>query len=339
LMVGGNNKKPAIIVMYDAAGDPVWYHMHGKNADSRGDVSADLLENNHVLIGPTSGEPPREVDPEGKIVWEGPANTGAQPMSHHAGKLSNGHYAVLREGITATGTSVKGTRIEELDSANKVIWSWNIFDHLTPGTGANSDWCHGNNATFNFEEDWVILNCRFLGAIKIKYSTSDVIWHMGNGFDPTHMGDFTYDPPAGEMSDAHDPEWHTDGSAFFYDNGGFDQAGGFAGSSSSDYHSRVVQYQIDEQAKKATKLWEFPGTFTVDPWFKNDWYSPYWGDADLLPNGNVLIDGAILSPTASSHIFEVRPSDGVVVWELVLPVNVGTYRAARIPALAQAYTP
>lgn len=36
-----------------------------------------------------------------------------------------------------------------------------------------------------------------------------------------------------------------------------------------NYHSRAVEYQIDESKKTAALIWEFPGTFTVpDAWFR-----------------------------------------------------------------------
>ena len=57
---------PALVVMYDQNGVPVWYYTLGTTADARGDVMAKLLPTG-VLVGPTNGESPREVD----LVGEG----------------------------------------------------------------------------------------------------------------------------------------------------------------------------------------------------------------------------------------------------------------------------
>lgn len=335
LMNGG----PAVIVMYDMQGEPVWYYINGKSNDSRGDVSADLVDGDHVLIGPAPGESPREIDLEGNIVWQGPTQGGDQ-MTHHAGKLSNGNYAVIRD-VRDQGAGLQGSQVDELSPDNDVIWSWNIFDHLTPKSGSNTDWCHGNSVTFDFENDAVYLNCRFLGIIKIKYSTKDVEWGMGGTFDPTSLlTDFTFTPAAGQFSDMHHPKYSADGHILAYDNGGFSQAGGFGGSGNGDFHSRAIEYAIDAATGKATVVWEFPGDFTVDSWFTQNWYSPYWGDVDRLANGNMLIDGAIRSTSAKARIFEIHPDDGKVLWQIELPTNVGTYRAERLspPPLVQPYT-
>jgi Arylsulfotransferase (ASST) len=334
------NNGPAVIVMYDMAGEPVWYYVNGDSSDQRGDVSADLVDGNHILIGPAPGEPPREIDLEGKIVWEGPAQGGDQ-MTHHAGKLSNGNYGVIRD-VRDQGAGLQGSQVDEVSPENEVIWSWNIFDHLEPKQGSNTDWCHGNSVTFDFENDAVYLNCRFLGIIKIKYSTKDVVWGLGGTFDTTTLlADFAFTPGAGQFSDAHHPKYEANGNILMYDNGGFSQAGGFGGSAGSGFHSRAIEYAIDEAAGTATVVWEFPGDFSVDSWFTQDWYSPYWGDVDRLANGNMLIDGAIRSTSAQARIFEVDPTDGKVLWQMELPTNIGTYRAERLspPPLVEAYTP
>jgi hypothetical protein len=150
---------------------------------------------------------------------------------------------------------------------------------------------------------------------------------MGGSYDTTSLGngDFTYDPAASRFSDAHDPEIHADGTILFYDNGGY---AGLTGGTSS-YHSRVLEYQVDEAKKTAKVVWEFPGTFAVDAWYKNSWYSPYWGDADRLANGNILITAPTKSASASTRFFEVTRA-GKVVWEIILPANNGSFRGQRL---------
>ena len=151
-----------------------------------------------------------------------------------------------------------------------------------------------------------------------------MIWHLGKG------GNFTFSPAGSAFVDEHDPEREPDGSVLLYDNGGL------ATGSTSGYHSRVVRYKVDEGAMTANLVWEFPGSFSVDAWFKNDWYTPYWGDADVLPNGDILVTAGIRDASKQTRIFEVRPSDGKVVWQLVLPANTGSYRAQRLmPPLVQ----
>jgi hypothetical protein len=328
---------PAIIVMYDQNGVPVWYYVHGTHADSRGDVDNELLPGNTVLVGPTSGEPAREVDLSGKVLWEGPAQGTTQAMTHYAGKTSTGDYLLnfeLDKAVTNGNTKIDNQLLEELSPDKSVVWSWKLFDHIEPA-GNREELCHGNMLIDDEAAGFMYYNCRFLGLFKLDRASGDIEWRLGGSYDTTSIGpgDFTFEPPESQFSDAHEPELHDDGTLLLYDNGGYSQAGGFGGGQ-NDYHSRVVEYQLDETKKTATRTWEFPGTFSVDAWYKNSWYSPFWGDADRLPNGNVLVTAPTKSSSASTRIFEVTRA-GKVVWELTQPVNVGSFKAQRFAPLAE----
>lgn len=330
---GFGSSSPAILVMYDELGLPVWYFVNGTSNDSRGDVSVDLLSDGNILIGPAPGEGPRIIDLGGNVVWSGPMNAaGGAAMTHHAGQISNGNIVVLRD--TAVG-GITGTEAEEYDMAGNKVWSWNLLDHITPPQGASTDWCHGNSVSVDLEEDVAYVNCRYLGLFKVQRSgNQDIIWHMGGTQTPDVPGDFTYPVSGSQYSDTHDPELHEDGTIIFYDNGGF---AGLQGGNANGFHSRVVEYAVDQTAKTATLTWEFPGDFNVDPWFKNDWYAAYWGDADVLANDNVLITIGLKAADLQSRVLEVT-RDGSIVWQIDFPANQGIYRAERLspPPLVQA---
>ena len=95
------------------------------------------------------------------------------------------------------------------------------------------------------------------------------------------------------------------------------------------YHTRVVEYMLDEPNKTATLTWQFPGSFSVDAWYTQTWSTPIWGDADRLANGDVLVTAGIKSATVHTRIFEVTRA-GEVVWAIEWPTNIGSYRADRI---------
>lgn len=319
---------PAIAVMYDEDGLPVWYFVQGTHGDTRGDVATELLPSNTVLVGPTSGEPAREVDLSGKVIWEGPPNGTTELMSHFVGKTSKGNYLLNYE-LDKAGTSgsvkVDDQRLEEVTPKNEIVWSWKLFDHIAPA-GNKEELCHGNMLVLDEVNDILYYNCRWVGLLKIDRKTGDILWRMGGTYDKTSLGpgDFTFSPAASQYSDTHEPEFHDDGTIMFYDNGGYTM-----GASGGNYHSRVVEYKVDQTAKTATLTWEFPGNFAVDAWYKNTWYSPFWGDADQLANGNILVTAPVRSSSASTRFFEVT-RDGKIMWELELPANNGSFKAQRL---------
>ena len=321
---------PAIAVMYDEQGVPVWYFVQGTHGDTRGDVATELLPSNTVLVGPTSGEPGREVDLSGKVLWEGPANSNTVLMSHYVGKTSKGNYLLnyeLDKAITNGSAKIDDQRLVEVTPKNDVVWSWNLFEHIED-SGTREELCHGNMLVLDEAADVLYYNCRWVGLFKIDRASGDVLWRMGGTYDKTSIGpgDFSFDPPESQFSDAHEPEFHADGTLLLYDNGGFAQGGG----SAQKYHSRIVEYKLDQTAKKATRTFEFPGDFTgVDSWYTDTWYSPYWGDADVLANGNILVTAGVRSASASSRFFEVS-RQGKVVWELVVPANNGVFKGQRL---------
>ncbi len=181
---------PAIIVIVDEDGLPVWYFVHGKTTDQFGMTSSNFLANSflpasHVLIGNASAEPAREVDLEANILWEGP--TGGTPAaSHHTGKLANGDYAVVRE-------SNASARVEEINPSNTVVWTWDLYNYIKPKTTA-ADWCHLNSVTFDEVNNFLYFNCRFQGLFKVNRADKSILWQMGAAIDDSHSGSITYLP-------------------------------------------------------------------------------------------------------------------------------------------------
>ena len=82
--------------------------------------------------------------------------------------------------------------------------------------------------------------------------------------------------------------------------------------------SRGVEYVLDEQAKRATLLWQFRKT--------PDIYASAMGYVQRLPGGNSIIGWGATNPTFT----EVTP-DGHVALELSFPPGVYSYRSYRFP--------
>ena len=218
-----------------------------------------------------------------------------------------------------------------MTSDNQVQWSWDLMDHIDFPANAEGDYCHGNSAVVRPEQDEVYFSCRWIGLIKTTYHNPTLIYHLPASQKASGMGNMSFNPSNAQFIDIHDPEVHDDdGTILFFDNGGWTNDMMFSSIENYDFHSRVLEFAVDENAKQATLVWEFPGTINSDSWFQSEFYMPYWGDADRLDNDNVLITASVLGSGTTSHLFEVMRG-GEVVWDFTLPTDFGFYRAQRIP--------
>ena len=306
---------PMVAAMYDMDGLPVWYFINEDAPDSHGDTPVDLIDGNIITVGAVAYEiPPKEIDLSGKVLWEGQPQVMREAITHHFEKLEDGTYVALRE---VYSDLLRGDIVEVFTADFGVMWKWNTFDYVDWVDDVTSgDWSHCNSVTVAPEEDAFYLSCRnFSNVLKVSLSGHmDIIWRLGEG------GSFDSDPDASVpwFAEQHDPEIQPNGNILIYDNGTLERNA-----------SRVVEYALDTDRMRTEIVWEFPGDFDVDPWYKESWFTNYWGDADRQPNGNTLVvAGNIPGRGEASRVFEVT-EDGRVVWEVSFPNN-GIYRAQRL---------
>ena len=330
----GTNKAlsgaPPAAVIYDEEGHPVWYWINGTQIERGGAISVDSTDVG-VLMGPSETTAPTEVDWAGNEVWACADLRcgGTSGLSHHAGKLSNGNYIIMRD--NNSGARISQVFEEHTPDGGQPVHTIGVEDAVTPPSSASGDWAHGNSITVDLENDVAYMSFRWLGVIKMKYSTRAMEWHLPASYGAEGMGNMTFVPADSQFTDIHDPEIHDDGTILFFDNGGF--TGVVEDGNPSNFHTRAVEYMIDETANTATLVWEWPGDFPTEAWYKEDLYVPFWGDADRLANGNVLIAAGrrgVIDITPESRIIEVTKDTGEVVWEMVLPKDHGVYRAERM---------
>jgi hypothetical protein len=240
---------------------------------------------------------------------------------HELRLLPNGHALLLSfdpepvdmsqvvQGGSPSATVI-GLIIQELDQDKNVVFQWRSWDHfqITDAThenllGSTIDYVHGNALELDNDGN-ILLSSRYMDEItKINRQTGEIMWRMGG-----KNNQFTFiNDPIG-FSHQHAIRRLPNGNITLFDNGNFH----------TPLFSRAIEYQLDEQNKTVTLVWQFRNT--------PDNYGYAQGYTQRLDNGNTLIGWGLSNPTLT----EVRP-DGSKALELNLPIGSYSYRAFRFP--------
>ncbi len=301
---------PTTVVYLDMQGRVIWYWA-ADLLEKRSGIPASRVENGDVLIGANADRPWIQVDLAGNEVHRGTQPVaGEGRVHHHVGRLEDGTTVAIRGWAAerAPGETFNYDTIDVFETATEAsLWTWSTLDHLAPPPAPIVDWTHANSVTVDAAGRAAYLNCRNLDLIlKVDMDTGEILWRFGVG----DGGDFTL-LDGGWFYKCHDPEFLPGNRILLYDNGN-DRPGGDS--------SRAVEYEIDPATMTATEVWQYDGPPA--------WYTPNWGDADRLDNGNTLITAGARNGLLQSRVFEVTPG-GTVVWSVTMPPYYGVYRAER----------
>ncbi len=319
----------------DNEGAVVWYYQTPIESTRVNPITR-MLPDGTLLIGIYHGF--RNITVGGETLWELTSDdAGLGGFHHDAALLSNGNLMVIGGHRSSIDVAVLGGVVEvdsdtlyEVTPSGEIVWHWDYITHLgdqrfpgplaqTPNMGGGYEMNHSNAVMYQPEDDSILLSVRNQSWIlKIDHATGDVLWTFGP------EGDFVLtNADASSMRtwfySQHAPELMADGSIFVYDNG--NDRLPLAG----DRYTRAVQYQLDEDLLEAELVWQY----------ETDVYTPILGDADLLPNGNVLVcvGGTGVDGLTPSQIVEVtRDATPAEVWKLSYPGHI-LYRAEKEPTL------
>jgi arylsulfate sulfotransferase len=354
----------ACLVLLDDAGAIVWLY---------GPLDADFSEVRLVeggLLGHQDGDL-TAVSWMGEVVGRWSSELGTDgiavpvPGFHHELLVtSRGTFATFTKAAieieafhlsetdpTALGpTTVTTDDIVEIDPATgAIVDRWAMadvfdtsrigFDSLSDGTYGPS-WLHLNSAAEDGDR-WIASARHQDAVVAFHKDNSEIDWILAN---PAN-----WRPPfaAKRLTPLGSPfAWpyhphavHVDGDRILLlDNGNY-RASPFTDevpARPEASYSRVVEYAIDEAAGTVRQTWEH----VPDP----PLFSSAMGDADWLPNGNVLADYGFvqwIDHVATEdlglgphlvRLIEVVPATGEVVWEVQLagPEGWHAYRAERI---------
>jgi len=244
-----------------------------------------------------------------------------------------GNFLVLMDYVrSVNGTQVLYDTIDELNSTGTVLWTWDTYNYLplswadpdgdtvTVNGQSVMDFTHCNAIQWDYQENVVYLNSRHLDTFfKINMTSGQIIWGCG-----LH-GNFTLVNAEGSTVSSlwygsHDTHEIAPNVFMMLDNDFHNLT------KINDARSRILEVALNMQNMTATETWSWEAP--------QQYYSPFWGEADLLPNGDRI--GTFGSNTKQYNsslgavIAEVSPS-GQLVRTWTFPAGWGIYRAVVAP--------
>ena len=215
--------------------------------------------------------------------------------------------------------AVWDTVIAERTPDGETVWEWDGAEHMdladvpdpvaeaefveSPPSGA-ADYAHPNSLEIADDGDVLVSIRHYDCTLRIDRDSGDVVWAFGGPNCAQNDFEISGDPFGGP-SHQHDASLTDDGTLLIFDNGNL--------RTGDEQVSRVVEYEIDEEAMTAELVWSYD----------DDRYTPIMGSAERLENGNTLIGWGQLTDPAIS---EVTP-DGEEVLTVSLPDGQLVYRA------------
>lgn len=258
---------------------------------------------------------------EGVIEW---------PENHDFILIDDDHYIVpsyvLRRDVDLNPiginrkTDVIDLVIQEVKN-NVVVFEWNSKSHLeflenTHATYKQQlltspnpiDYLHFNSIFIDPQDTHFIISARHMNQVfKINRISGEIIWRLGGTND-----DFGLDQSS-QFSHQHHATLLSNGNLLLFDNG----------NTNVPSKSRVLEFSLDEVAKKATLEWEFAP----------ERYSNFMGSAQRINGGNTFIgmggNSTSYIEADKSDIMEITNS-GQIVFELSFlnqPQSIFSYRA------------
>ena len=264
--------------------------------------------------------------------------------------------------------TVVGDIVVELSPDGEVVQEWPLSDVYdpaeTPGAemciqgmllappnwfyperSPTRDWTHANAVEVHEDENVLLVSSRHLNEITaLRYHDDDEgkagerLWSLGTEGTLELDGEPPYHQHAMELHDD---------VLVLYDNGNF-RPGTAVGGGDAPPFSRAVAYELDIENGTARQLWEHR-----DAWADGrPVYTPFLGDVDVEPNGNVLVThggGSAANGVLQAKLVEYVPGDAPdgsadeVVFDLLVgtgepgplpgPSGWSVYRAVRLESL------
>ena len=213
---------------------------------------------------------------------------------------------------------VIGNVIQELDESKNVIFQWRSWDYLPISdsyvnlTTPIVDLTHANALALDANGN-ILYSIRHTSSIpSISRQTGNVNWILGGKRDQfTYINEHSSNAP-NYFSYQHDIRVLPNGNITLFDNG----------TQHSPPYSRGVEYELDEQNKTATLVWEFRHS--------PDFFAGANGSMQRLANGTTIIGWGSASLTGTALFTEVHPDNNIAL-EFSMPPGHRSFRALKFP--------
>lgn len=299
---------PLTVAMIDDQGRYRWYHQRS-TSNSGSDTDVRVVEEGVLIGGNRTYLGPAVVDWTGQIVWKDDFK-----MHHDIRPFEDGKYFLyLREvGKKNCDNGLRSGAVVKYDRmAEKPGKRWELCDYYTPMNPKHgADWSHLNSVVPVPGEEAVLLSSRHQHSLfKLNLATDQLDWKMGLKGDFGLGGDDLF-------YRQHAPEIQPNGNILLFDNG----------RRKDRPYSRAVEIEYDKSAMTAEVVWKFRP--------QDDIFTPIWGDADRLENGNTLITFGHRNKDnqKNSRLIEVTHSKQKV-WDAEVENKWGWYRSERVEDL------
>lgn len=322
--IGGAMNTGYYLMILDNSGTPVYY----KELDTAAYDFKKQPNGNLTYYG-TRGQKYYEMNSNYQIIDSFECGNGYSTDLHELRLYKNGHSFLMSYdpqrvnmgGLVSHGDSnavVIGLIIQELDENKNVIFQWRSWDYFNildaqhvNFTEREIDYVHGNAIELCSDGN-IMISSRHLDEItKINRSTGNIIWRLGG---PQNQFRFINETLA--FSHQHAIRELPNGNITLFDNGNYPSSINPIHEHLSAPMSRAIEYQLDEENKIATLVWQYVNSPAI--------FGFAMGYAERLPNGNTIIGWGAGAPAVT----EVNPA-GEKVFEMYLPVGQVSYRALK----------
>jgi hypothetical protein len=220
-------------------------------------------------------------------------------------------------GGPSSGKVIGGIVQEIAIPSARVLFAWRSLDHVAIEesyavfNGHSHDYFHINSVDVDADGHLLVSARNTWAVYKVHSETGKVLWRLGGRRSDFQMG------PGTAFAWQHDARHHDEGRLIsIFDNSAAPPVAP---------ESRALLIELDRRGRRATLVRQYAHPRRL--------LAPFMGNAQVLPNGNVVVGWGGLP-----YVTEFRPG-GAVRFDARLPRGGQNYRAFRLPWLGRPHEP